>query len=252
MATIVIPAREGSTRLPSKLLIEVEGKPIIRWTVESCLKLKGINRIIVATDSKKIQDKLKDLKNVEIIFTPSDLKSGTDRVAYVVNKYIDDKVIINIQGDEPVLPVDSIESLINQLENTDINVITVVHELNNEQDYLNPNIVKVVLDKNDYALYFSRSPIPYVRDKSFKGVKGEFKFYKHIGIYGFKRDTLLKFSYQMGEAPLEKLEKLEQLRLLYNGYRIKVVISHQDTIGIDTEEDLIKFKNYLENSRKNL
>ncbi len=252
MATVVIPAREGSTRLPSKLLIEVKGKPIIRWTVESCLKIKGIDKVVVATDSKKIEKKLKDLQNIEIFFTPSELKSGTDRVAYVIDRYLNDEIIINIQGDEPVLPVDDICKLADFLENKDINVITIAHRLKKEKDYLNPNIVKVVLDENNYALYFSRSPIPYIRDKSFREVKNEFKFYKHIGIYGFKRDTLLKFSYEMEEAPLEKLEKLEQLRLLYNGYKIKVIISNQDTIGIDTEEDLIAFKNYLEKYNKNL
>ena len=241
MATIVIPARENSTRLPNKLLIEVNGKPIIRWTVENCLKIKNIDRVVVATDSKRIEEVLKGL-DIDIFITPDNIKSGSDRIAYVL-KFIDDENIINVQGDEPLINSEDIERLAEVLKNEEIT--TLAYPLEREEDFNNPNVVKVVLDRNNYALYFSRSPIPYPRDIPFNQLKKGFKFYKHIGIYGYKKDILYKFSYQLGHSPIEDIEKLEQLRFLYNGYRIKVVEAKEETIGIDTEEDLKKFKQLL-------
>ena len=239
MATIVIPAREKSTRLPNKLLINVKGKPIIRWTVENCLKVKNADRIIVATDSERIKDSLKDL-DIDIFLTPNNIKSGSDRIAYIL-PYIDDEDIINVQGDEPLVNIGDIERLINSLKNE--NVSTLAYKIENEEDFFNPNIVKVVLDKWDYALYFSRSPIPYPRDDSFNSIKRN--VLKHLGIYGYKKNVLHKFAYELEHSPIEDIEKLEQLRFLYNGYKIKVVKATEDTIGIDTEEDLERFKQLL-------
>jgi 3-deoxy-manno-octulosonate cytidylyltransferase (CMP-KDO synthetase) len=240
MATVIIPAREKSTRLPRKLLIEVEGKPIIRWTVENCLNIDGIDKIIVATDSEAIANTVKDLKNVEAVLTPSDLKTGSDRIAFVSKELKTDK-IINIQGDEPIFSPEDINKVISALDESDVS--TLAHKISSKEEYLNPNNVKVVLDKNGYALYFSRSPIPYLRDTEFSP---EMNIYKHIGIYGYRRDVLLDFAYKLESPFIEEAEKLEQLRLLYHGYKIKVIITENKTLGIDTEEDLNKFITYLQ------
>jgi 3-deoxy-manno-octulosonate cytidylyltransferase (CMP-KDO synthetase) len=245
LAVIVIPAREKSTRLPQKLLIEVEGKPIIRWTIENCLRIKNVDRIIVATDSKKIKEVLKDL-DVEVILTPDNIKTGSDRIAYVCKNLNVDK-IVNIQGDEPIFNPNDIEKLINELEYNE--VVTLAHPINSEKDYLDPNNVKVVLDRNNYALYFSRSPIPYLRDEKFDNLQNK-NIYKHIGIYGYKKDILMDFAYNLKPPFIEVAEKLEQLRLLYNGYKIKVIITENETLGIDTKNDLEKFKNYIRKYRK--
>ncbi len=243
MATIIVPAREKSTRLPNKLLIEVEGKPIIQWTIENCLKVKNINRVIVATDSKKIKEALKKL-DVDVVLTPSNIQTGSDRIA-LVSKTIDDDKIINIQGDEPIFSPSDIEKVIDALDYSDVS--TLAHPINSEEEYLNPNNVKVVIDKNSYALYFSRSPIPYLRDISFKDTD-KTNIYKHIGIYGYKKDVLLDFAYKLSSPFIEEAEKLEQLRLLYYGYKIKVIITENRTLGIDTKEDLEKFKKFIKNN----
>ncbi len=240
MAVIIIPARKGSTRLKNKLLLNVRNKPIIQWTVENCLLVDGVKKVIVATDSEDIKSVLEDIKEIEVVMTPSDLKSGSDRVAYVARE-IDDEKIINVQGDEPLIPPQDIEKLIEELDNAD--VTTLAYPLSSEEKFLNPNIVKVVVDKDNYALYFSRSPIPFYRDIDFKKMKESYKNIplRHIGIYGFRRDVLMDFAYKLEHAPIEDIEKLEQLRLLYNGYRIKVVLASRETIGIDTKEDFEQF-----------
>jgi len=240
LSVIVVPARENSSRLKRKLLIEVEGKPIIRWTIENCLKVKGVDRVIVATDSERIRDVLEGL-DIDVILTPKDIQTGSDRIAYV-SKEIDDDKIINIQGDEPILFPDDIEKVIDALDVSDVS--TLAHRIESEEEYLNPNNVKVVLDKDNYALYFSRSPIPYLRDTDFNNIDSP-NIYKHIGVYGYKRDVLLEFAYKLKQPFIETAEKLEQLRLLYYGYRIKVIITENKTLGIDTIEDLESFKNFL-------
>jgi len=240
VAVIIIPARKGSTRLKNKLLLNVKNKPIIQWTVENCLLVDGIDDVIVATDSEEIKSVLEKIPDVKVVMTPSDLKTGSDRVAFVA-KDINDDFIINVQGDEPLIPPKDIEKLVRELENAD--VTTLAYPLSSEEDFLNPNIVKVVLDKNDYALYFSRSPIPFYRDIDFKTLKQSYTNLplRHIGIYGYRKDVLMDFAYRLSSAPIEEIEKLEQLRLLYNGYKIKIVYASRETIGIDTKEDFEKF-----------
>ena len=240
MAVIIIPARKGSTRLKNKLLLNVKNKPIIRWTVENCLLVDGVRKVIVATDSEDIKSVLEDISDIEVVMTPSDLKTGSDRVAYVA-KDLEDEFIINVQGDEPLIPPQDIEKLIEELKNAD--VTTLVYTITSEEDFLNPNVVKVVVDKDNYALYFSRSPIPFYRDIDFNRLKQEYPYLplRHIGIYGYRKNVLLDFAYKLEHAPIEDIEKLEQLRLLYNGYNIKVVMASKNTIGIDTKEDFEKF-----------
>ncbi|GAB6071908.1 3-deoxy-manno-octulosonate cytidylyltransferase [Venenivibrio stagnispumantis] len=234
---IIIPARKNSTRLKDKLLLKVKDKPIIAWTVENCLKVKNIDKVIVATDSQEIKEALKDYP-IDIYMTPSELKSGTDRVAYVA-KDLDYDFIINVQGDEPSISPEDIQKL--SAEEADI--ITLAYPIKNEDDYINPNVVKVVLDKNNNALYFSRAMIPFYRDIDFKEMINKYQnpVLKHIGIYGYKKNILLDFAFKLSNPFIEELEKLEQLRALYHGYKIKVLLASKDTIGIDTKEDYERF-----------
>jgi 3-deoxy-manno-octulosonate cytidylyltransferase (CMP-KDO synthetase) len=236
MKAILIPAREGSTRLKNKMLLEICGKPLIRWTVENCLKVEDA-KVVVATDSVKIKDVLRDL-NVDVYITPSDLKSGSDRIAYVVKDLPDIKEIVNVQGDEPFVDTNDIKNVFQALKYADVS--SLYFPLTDEKDYLNPNIVKVVMDKNEYALYFSRSPVPYVRDESFSYLTNNKIVNKHIGVYGYKRKALLDFAFNFEASPLELCEKLEQLRFLHYGVKIKMVKAIRDTIGVDTYEDYEK------------
>ncbi|WP_456383817.1 3-deoxy-manno-octulosonate cytidylyltransferase [Persephonella sp.] len=239
MAVIIIPARKGSTRLKNKLLLQVKGKPVIRWTAENCLRVKNADRVIVATDSEEIAS-IFDGSPVEAVLTPSDLKSGSDRVAYVARD-IDADRIINVQGDEPLLDPSDIQKVIEGLSEAD--VTTLSYPITDENDYINPNVVKVVTDRNGYALYFSRSPIPFYRDIDFTQMINGFKnpVKKHIGVYGYRKEVLMDFAYRLEPSDYEQIEKLEQLRLLENGYRIKVLPAEKDSLGIDTEEDFKRF-----------
>lgn len=232
---IVIPARKGSTRLKDKLLLPVNGKPIIAWTVENCLKTDL--PVIVACDSEEFAEVLKHYP-VDIILTPKELKSGSDRIAYAI-KDEDLDYIVNVQGDEPLIDPKDVVKLFELLEESP--VATLYYPIENEDDYLNPNIVKVISDKDDFAIYFSRSPIPFYRDIDFSQMINVFIPKKHIGIYGYRKESLLDFSFRLKPAPIEEIEKLEQLRFLYNGYKIKVAKASKDTVGIDTKEDYEKF-----------
>ncbi len=245
MAVIIIPARKGSTRLKDKLLLQVKGKPIIYWTAENCLKVRNVDKVIVATDSEEIKNIFKNENGIEAVMTPSDLKSGSDRVAFVAKELDEDK-IINVQGDEPLLDPKDIEKVVDGLNEAD--VTSLYFPIKDEDHYINPNVVKVVLDKDDFALYFSRSPIPFYRDISFEEMKQNYKNIpsKHIGVYGYRKDVLLKFAYHLNPSPIEEIEKLEQLRLLYNGYRIKLFQANKDTVGIDTKEDYQHFCKLVE------
>ncbi len=220
---IVIPARLNSTRLKEKPLAPILGKPLIKWVVEGCLKTG--ERVILATDSKRIYEVVKDLP-VEVKFTPSDLPSGSDRVAYAVKEENVDYVI-NYQGDEPFVYKEDIQKLFNALE--DHLVATLA--LKDPQAYADPNSVKVVLRQDHTALYFSRSPIPYMKTSS------DPYPLKHVGIYAYRKEVLLDFT-SMKKGKLEALESLEQLRFLEAGYNIRVVLTQNYYHGVDTEEDI--------------
>ncbi len=245
MAVIIIPARKGSTRLKNKLLLQVKGKPVIYWTAENASKVKNVDKVIVATDSREIADIFKNEKKIEAVLTPLDLKSGSDRVAYVA-KELNEEKIINVQGDEPLLDPEDIEKVVDGLDEAP--VTTLSFPISSEEDYLNPNVVKVVLDKNRYALYFSRSPIPFYRDIDFSQMVSSFEnpVQKHIGVYGYRKDVLVDFAYRLKPSYLEEIEKLEQLRLLYNGYKIKVFQAKKDTLGIDPPDTFERFCQLVE------
>jgi 3-deoxy-manno-octulosonate cytidylyltransferase (CMP-KDO synthetase) len=227
---IVIPARYESTRLPGKPLLEISGKPLIRLVYERASGSRLKDRVIIATDDKRIMDAASSF-GAEAVMTSPSCTSGTDRVFEAV-KDTDADLVINVQGDEPFMRPDMIDLLFSVLEKESPDVATLCTPVTGNKEYIDPNTVKVVLDKNGFALYFSRSPIPYVRNENSRPI-----LYKHIGIYGFKADFLKQFV-SMQKSRLEETESLEQLRILENGFRIKVLTTHYDGFGIDTMDDL--------------
>lgn len=237
----IIPARYGSTRFPGKPLVDIFGKPMIVHTYLNSKKSKLLSKVVVATDNSKIESVIKAVDG-EVILTPTDLKSGSDRVAYCLDELKCD-IVVNIQGDEPFINSDAIDNAIEPLINdTSLNVSTLIKKIDDYNSIRDYNIVKVVKDINDYALYFSRFPIPFIRDeKEYLDYIKKDTFYKHIGLYVYRTDFLKTFV-QMPESQLENCEKLEQLRILENGYRIKCVLTDYETISVDTPEDLDKIK----------
>ena len=235
---IVIPARYGSSRLPAKPLLEVNNKPIIQYVYEAAKCSKLANEVIVATDDKRIFDAVEKFGG-KCEMTSANHQCGSDRIAEVASRH-DFEYILNLQGDEPQITPEvidlAIEALIND-EKTDIS--TLVREIKNEEQINNPNCVKCVFDNDYNALYFSRCPIPYARNKD------EAPYYAHIGIYGYKKESLIKMT-QLPQSYLEKQESLEQLRALQNGMNIKVAITTLNPTGIDTIEDYQKFKKLME------
>ncbi|HIS74464.1 TPA: 3-deoxy-manno-octulosonate cytidylyltransferase [Candidatus Galligastranaerophilus intestinavium] len=235
---IIIPARYSSTRLCGKLLIEVDSKPIIQWVWEAAKKSKLADEIIIATDSELIFNKAKDFgANVEM--TSVEHKSGSDRICEVAKRHSEYDYILNMQGDEPQITPEVIDLAISTLTKNDCDISTLVRQITDIEQIQDPNCVKCVFDNDFNALYFSRCPIPYERNK------GEANYYAHIGIYGYKRESLIKMT-SLEQSDLEKAESLEQLRALKNGMKIKVAITKLNPIGIDTQRDLNRFKNIVE------
>lgn len=235
---IIIPARYGSKRLQGKPLLKVCNKPIIQWVWEKAIQVKSADIVIIATDNKEIYDCAKSFgANVEM--TSEHHKCGSDRIVEVAEKYPELSYIINLQGDEPMINTSCVEEVIKLLkEDNNADISTLVSEIKNE-DVDDPNIVKCVKDINGYAMYFSRSKIPYERNM------GIAKFYKHIGIYGYKREALFKMT-KFPQPEIEQAESLEQLRALYNGMKIKTSVVEYNAIGIDTIEDFNAFKKLVE------
>lgn len=233
----VIPARYSSTRFPGKPLESINGKSMIEWVYKRTIE-SDLDKVIVATDDERIYNEVISFGG-EAILTSKEHETGTDRIAEVSAKYPEYEVIINIQGDEPLIEKSMINSLIAPfIEDLDLKMATLKFKLDNIEDLNNPNIVKVITDNNDYAIYFSRSPIPYPRHMDMKN------YYKHIGIYAYEREFLLGYS-KLKQTPLEISESLEQLRVLENGYKIKVIETKNKIIGVDTKEDLEKLINYI-------
>ena len=231
----IIPARYHSTRFKGKPLTDIAGKPMIEWTYCHAKKARILERVIVATDDRRIFDVVRGFGG-EVCLTSPKHKSGTDRVAEVAGKLKMGKegIVVNIQADEPLLESVAITQLVMPLiRNKSLEMSTMSYRIRKKEEIDNPNIVKVVVDKKSYALYFSRSLIPHA-DKP-----GRKNFYKHLGLYAYRRDFLLKFA-RMVPTELEKRERLEQLRALENGYRIKVIESQFDPVEVDTPQDVYK------------
>lgn len=236
---IIIPARYASTRLPGKPLLKVKGKSIIQYVYEASKKSKLADCVIVATDDKRIYDEVISFGGV-CEMTSTEHKCGSDRIAEVVNRHDDFEYILNLQGDEPQITPDVVDLAIDTLINgNNVDISTLVRKITDENQINNPNCVKCVFDNDFSALYFSRCPIPYKRNEL------KANYYAHIGIYGYKKEALIKLT-KLPQADLELQESLEQLRALKNGMKIKVAITSLNPTGIDTIEDYEKFKREIE------
>ena len=235
---IVIPARLDSSRLPKKVLLDLNGKTVLQRVYEQCLKVKNVDEVYIATDSLEIK-KVCETFTDNIIITKSTHQSGTDRIGEAISS-IDCDIVINVQGDEPFIEPSLIEALVNSFSNSEISMSSAMSKVNNVKDLQNSNVVKVVVDSQNNALFFSRSILPFPRDVkeilSSNEVLEKFQFFRHIGIYGYRKEFLLHYV-NMEQSSLEKIEKLEQLRALENGFKIKMIETDSSLKGIDTLED---------------
>lgn len=242
----VIPARYASQRLHAKPLVDLAGKPMIQRVYEQAAKARRLDEVIVATDDTRILDVVLAFGGKAVMTAP-DIKSGSDRVAAVARETSAD-IVLNIQGDEPLIAPGMIDQGAELLINDPAVIVgTLAKRAESPDDLLNPGVVKVVLDRNSNALYFSRSAVPFVRDEPDQSRwPARTIFYKHIGLYVFRRNFLLDFT-QMPESALEKSEKLEQLRILENGFKIKVGVTTYDSIPVDTQQDADRVAAILRN-----
>ena len=240
----IIPARFASTRLMGKPLADIGGKPMIQHTYENCMKSKLLNDVVVAVDDKKVAQVINSFGG-RTIMTPRDIQTGSDRIAFAAKNLPEAKIIVNIQGDEPFIRGEMIDQAIEPLLfDLSVNVSTLAKKIETIQELKSASVVKVVFDYNNFALYFSRSPIPYVRDAKTnleRIVNAD--IYKHIGLYVYRREALLKFT-ELEQTDLEKIEKLEQLRMLENSFKIKIVVTEYENLAVDTPEDLDRARFY--------
>lgn len=241
MKTIAfIPARYAATRFPGKLMQMLGDKTIIRHTYENTKNTFLFDEVIVVTDSEIIFNEITHYGGYAIMSKQSH-ESGSDRIAEAVAD-IDVDIVVNVQGDEPFVKKELLQSLLNVFKNDlgeEIKVASLMHRIVNEQIIANPNHVKVVVDTNNDALLFSRSIIPFHRDKNLEAV-----YFKHIGIYAFRKNALMNFT-TWKPTPLEAIEKLEQLRYLENGVKIKMVLTGESPVSIDTPEDLERARKFI-------
>ena len=238
----IIPARYASTRFPGKPLHLIAGKPLIQRVVERCKLAQSLSEVIVATDDARIQDVAQTFCRVEM--TRADHPSGSDRIAEAAAR-CDCDAVVNIQGDEPLMDPGLIDAVAAALANNEMS--TAATPVKNPAEYENPNVVKVVVNTAGRALYFSRRTIPFVRDAASRSVSEQlaaFPFLKHLGTYGYRRETLLRLV-KFPVSPLEAAEKLEQLRALENGIQIAVVKVNYDSVGVDTPEDAARVERIL-------
>ncbi|HEY3027538.1 MAG TPA: 3-deoxy-manno-octulosonate cytidylyltransferase [Pyrinomonadaceae bacterium] len=256
-AIAIIPARYKSTRLPGKPLLPIVGRPLVLWVVERALAARHVARAIVATDDRRILEAVTHA-GFEARMTGSDHASGTDRVAEVAHSLPDAEIIVNVQGDEPLISPQTIDRAIEALTETDtgkVEIATTCEPISDRADVSNPAVVKVVIDENGRALYFSRAPIPYQHEavRRHGSLEAALEneedllacFRKHTGLYVYRRDFLLKYT-SWPQSALERAEGLEQLRALEHGATIKVVAAASRSIGVDTIEDLERVRAIME------
>ena len=239
MITGIIPARYASTRFPGKPLVNIHGKSMLQRVYEQCQK-SNLDQIVVATDDERIASHVQDFEG-EVILTASTHKSGTDRIAEAADKLNlqNDGIVVNIQGDEPFIHPEDINLLVACFENKTTQIATLVKKINAIETLENRNNPKVVLNTKQEALYFSRAPIPHLKDLKKEDWLNHHTFYKHIGIYGF-RTAILKEISILPNGILEQKENLEQLRWLENGYRIQTAETNSESIAVDCPKDLIR------------
>jgi 3-deoxy-manno-octulosonate cytidylyltransferase (CMP-KDO synthetase) len=251
----VIPARYASSRLPGKLLLPLGGKPIILHTLERAAAAANVDRVIVATDDERIMRVVTESGH-EAVLTSGEHRSGSDRIAEVAVQLPEGSVIVNVQGDEPMISPRTIEAAVESLlADSSVSVSTTCERIEDLRDVMSPNVVKVVTDKKGNALYFSRSPIPFPREAviEFGSLEAALKadpqllssFRKHTGLYAYRREFLLRYT-ELAPSPLEKTEMLEQLRILEFGEVIRVVETAEASLGIDTQGDLERARAMLE------
>lgn len=249
-AIAIIPARYGSTRLQGKPLMDVAGKSLIHRVWEAAARSKKLRDVIIATDDERIAEECFNI-GASFVMTPKDLQSGSDRVHFAyreLNEFAD--VIINIQGDEPLITAELLDYFVESMIETKAEVGTLIKPISTQEEVFDPSVVKVTFNAFNQALYFSRNPIPYVRDCDSENWLKSTSFWRHIGIYAFQPRSLWKFVH-FEPTELELAEKLEQLRLLQNGIPITCFKTDINLIGVDTPEDLIKVNNYY-NSQNHL
>lgn len=248
----VIPARYGSTRFPGKSLALIQNKPMIQWVYERTKRSRLVDRVLVATDDDRIMRAVAAFGG-EAVMTSPDHPTGTDRIAEVA-RGLDCGMIVNVQGDEPLIEPAMIDEAIGPLVNdTAIPMGTVCRQIDSAEEAFDPNVVKVVLDERGFALLFSRAPIPWDRDawagkRSLDELTLTTPLYKHIGLYVYRREFLLRYA-GLPQTRLETVEKLEQLRALGHGYRIRAVITQYESFGVDIPGDLSKILNRLKEGK---
>jgi len=235
----IIPARYASTRFPGKPLAEIKGKPMVQHVYEKAINSGLFQKVVVATDDNRIEKVVLRFGGA-VAMTDKNHQSGTDRCGEVINSISKDfDVVVNIQGDEPFIHIAQLKELVTLFKTTPAQIGTLKKEIVSVEDLFNPNVVKVVSALDKKALYFSRNPIPFVRDSEQVDWIKKQKFYKHLGLYGYRLD-ILKELVQLNASQLEMSENLEQLRWLENGYQIFVAETTYESIGVDTPEDLIR------------
>jgi 3-deoxy-manno-octulosonate cytidylyltransferase (CMP-KDO synthetase) len=239
----VIPARYGSTRLPGKVVMQVAGKPIVQHVYERACRAQLVDEVVVATDDDRVVEALRRF-GTNVVMTRADHPSGTDRIAEVAASATAE-IIVNVQGCEAIIDPRMIDEAIRPLlDDPSVHMATLKHRIADESEIDDPHVVKVVTDKSGRALYFSRAPIPAIRDAADREARS-WCYFKHIGLYVYRREFLLAYA-KMDPTPVEKLEKLEQLRALENGFEIVVVQTQFDSVGVDTIEAFQKVKQLLE------
>jgi len=237
----IIPARYESTRFPGKVLADLLGKPLIQYVWEEALKARRLDDLVVATDDERVVKAVEGFGG-RAVMTARGYRSGTDRIAEVANP-VDAQIVVNIQADEPLISASMIDELVDCLiQDPELPMASLIYKIKDMHELIDSNVVKVVKDVNSYALYFSRSVIPHLRNALPES--DALSFYKHLGIYAYTKDFLFTFT-NLSVGQLEKAEKLEQLRALEHGYKIKLVETGVDTIGVDTAQDLEKVKMHL-------
>lgn len=244
---IIIPARYASTRLPGKPLVNINGKPLIQMVYERASGIKKASEIIIATDDRRIEQAVKGFA-ARVVMTPSNLRSGSERVGFVA-KTIDADIVMNLQGDEPLIPTEAVDEAIRILQNdAQLNVSTLACPLTTADEWRNPSVVKVLVNSQMDAIYFSRSAIPFFRDSDFRPVA---QLLKHIGVYIYRKEFLMRLL-DWDETPLERVEKLEQLRILEHGQKIRVIKSEKNSFGVDTPEDVAYIEKLIKDKGTNL
>lgn len=231
---VVIPARYASSRFPGKALADIMGKPMIYHVCSRCIPAKNVDKVIVATDDTRIKDAVESF-GFEAVMTSLEHKTGTDRVAEVAMKE-NAEIVINVQGDEPMIRTETIEQVVDGLlQDSQVYYAQAATEIVNPDDFIDSTVVKIAVGAEDYAVFYSRSPIPYPKTRI------NYKAYKHIGVYGYRNSFLQTFT-KLPQRPIEQIEQIEQLRAIEHGYKVKIIKIPYDTISVDVPNDLFEVR----------